>query len=121
MAVSIHPNTSVATCVEGLVYAVNSGAQIINISWGTPFESDALREAMEFVRRNNVFAALAAGYGVFEPRELVATARRDGLKRLGARLRHIERREDPDGRIYPRMKPSDDATAVLFEIRKASD
>ena len=41
-------------------------------------------------------------------------------KRLGARLRDIERHEDPDGRIYPRMKPSDDATAVLFEIREAS-
>jgi len=67
------------------------------------------------------FAALATSYGVYDPQELVAAARRDGLKRLGARLRDIERREDPDGRIYPRMKPSDDATAVLFEIREATE
>ncbi len=67
------------------------------------------------------FAALSAGYGIYEPRDFVAAARRDGLKRLGARLRDIERHEDPDGRIYPRMKPSDDATAVRFEIRDASE
>ena len=66
------------------------------------------------------FAALAMSYGIYEPRDLVDEARRNGLNRLSARLRDIERREDPDGRIYPRMKPSDDATAVLFEIRKAS-
>lgn len=66
------------------------------------------------------FAALALSYGVYEPQELVAAARRDGLSRLGARLRDIERRKDPDGRLYPRMKPSDDATAVLFEIREAA-
>lgn len=63
------------------------------------------------------FAALATDYGIYEPGELVAAAKRDGLSVLGARLRNIERREDPDGRRYPRMKPSDDATAVLFEIR----
>ena len=66
------------------------------------------------------FAALSAGYGIYEPEELVTAARQDGLARLGARLRDIERREDPDGRLYPRMKPSDDATAVLFEIRETA-
>ena len=33
-----------------------------------------------------------------------------------AELRRIERAEDPDGRLYPRFKVSDDATALLFEI-----
>ena len=62
------------------------------------------------------FAALASNYGIFEPDEFIRVAKRDGLSVLGSRLRNIERREDPDGRLHPRMKPSDDATAVLFEI-----
>lgn len=66
------------------------------------------------------FAALTENYGLCEPRDLVARARRDGLAILGARLRDIERNEDPHGLLYPRMKPSDDATAILFEIAEAT-
>jgi hypothetical protein len=66
------------------------------------------------------FAALATNYGRYEPDEMIDMAKREGLAPLGAHLREIETLEDPDGLIYPRMKPSDDATAVLFEIRSAA-
>lgn len=66
------------------------------------------------------FAALATNYGLYEPGELVEAAKRDTLPVLGARLRNVEKREDPDGLLYPRMKRSDDATAVLFEIRETA-
>ena len=35
-------------------------------------------------------------------------------------LRDLERVRDPDGRTYPRYKISDDATAVLFDIRTSA-
>jgi len=61
MAISLWPNFCVATAVEGIVYAVNSGARIINVSWGTRYNSEALYEALQFARRNNVFVSMAAG------------------------------------------------------------
>ena len=62
------------------------------------------------------FAALSDQYGRYAPEELVAVAKSAGLKALLKELREIERAEDPDGRLYPRFKVSDDATALLFEI-----
>lgn len=61
MAISLFPNFSVSTAVEGVVYAVNSGARIINVSWGTAFDSETLREAFQFARLNNVFVGMSAG------------------------------------------------------------
>ncbi|MEW6412108.1 MAG: S8 family peptidase [Candidatus Zixiibacteriota bacterium] len=61
MAISINPNTTTSAATEGILYAVNSGARIINASWGTIFESSMLREALEFARLNNVFVSIAAG------------------------------------------------------------
>lgn len=61
------------------------------------------------------FYALVEDYGVFDDRDLVATAQTIGLKALGEQLRRIEN-ADPLGKAYPRMKKSDDATAVLVRI-----
>lgn len=61
------------------------------------------------------FYALVEDYGVFDDRDLVATAQAIGLKALGEQLRRIED-ADPLGKSYPRMKKSDDATAVLVRI-----
>jgi len=62
------------------------------------------------------FAALADKYARYEPGALIAAAGKKGLPALAEELRAIERVEDPDGHLFPRMKASDDATAVLFEI-----
>lgn len=61
MPVKIRPNATTAIGAAGIVYAVNSGAQIINLSWGTPFESAVLRDALSFARSNGVLATIAAG------------------------------------------------------------
>ncbi|GAB4363406.1 MAG: hypothetical protein Kow0026_27940 [Oricola sp.] len=66
------------------------------------------------------FAALVENYGRYDAGGLLTGARRKGLAALAGELRAIERVEDPDGLLYPRMKPSDDATAVLFEIATAA-
>lgn len=61
MPVKIQPNATTAIGAAGIVYAVNSGARIINLSWGTPFESAVLRDAISFARNNGVLATIAAG------------------------------------------------------------
>jgi hypothetical protein len=61
MSVKIQPNASTAVGAAGIIYAVNGGAQIINISWGTPFVSSVLREALGFARQNGVLVTIAAG------------------------------------------------------------
>ena len=61
MPVKIMPNGTAAVGAVGIMYAVNAGAQVINISWGSPFESGILREALLLARRNGVFVSIAPG------------------------------------------------------------
>ncbi len=62
------------------------------------------------------FLALATDYGRYDAEGLLAAARNGGLKPLLQELREIEA-EDPQGRRFPRFKQSDDATAVLVQVR----
>ncbi|MFH1373853.1 MAG: S8 family peptidase [bacterium] len=59
--VKMWPNASTAVGAAGIMYAVNAGAQVINISWGTPFESSILKEAIDFARHNGVLVCIASG------------------------------------------------------------
>jgi hypothetical protein len=61
------------------------------------------------------FYALTEDYKHYGDRELIATAQTLGLAILGRELRHVED-QDPDGARYPRMKKSDDATALLVRV-----
>jgi len=61
MPIKIQPNAFASVGASGIIYAVNSGARVINISWGTPFESAVLRDALRFARDNGVFVAIAPG------------------------------------------------------------
>lgn len=61
------------------------------------------------------FYALTEDYKHYGDRELIATSQVVGLTTLGRELRHIEDL-DPDGHKYPRMKKSDDATALLVKV-----
>jgi len=88
------------------------------------------REAAAHVRRHRIdlarpftallatdgFAALVEDYGRTDAGGLVEAARLRGLASLGEDLRAIEQLEDPDCTIFPRFKPSDDATAVLVSV-----
>lgn len=62
------------------------------------------------------FYALAEDYGVYDDRSLIAAAQSKGLAALGRELRAIED-ADPMGARFPRMKKSDDATALLVQLR----
>lgn len=61
------------------------------------------------------FYALVEDYRLHGDRELIANAQTLGLHILGRELRHLED-EDPVGDRFPRMKKSDDATALLVRI-----
>lgn len=61
------------------------------------------------------FYALTEDYRHYGDRELIATSQVVGLQTLGHELRHVEEL-DPLGHKYPRMKKSDDATALLVRI-----
>lgn len=61
------------------------------------------------------FYALVEDYRHYGDRELIANAQTLGLKILGRELRHVED-DDPVGERFPRMKKSDDATALLVRI-----
>jgi serine/threonine protein phosphatase PrpC len=61
------------------------------------------------------FYALVEDYKHYGDRELIATAQTLGLSVLARELRRIED-EDPEGARHPRMKKSDDATALLVRI-----
>ncbi len=61
MAVKIRPNATNAVGAAGIVYAVNAGADVVNISWGSPYEALVLKDAIDFARANGVFVCIAAG------------------------------------------------------------
>ena len=62
------------------------------------------------------FLALAANYGAYDAAGLIAAAKGKGLAAMGEELRAIEN-DDAGGDRFARFKKSDDATALLLEIR----
>ncbi len=61
MPLKVFPNFTISVAVEGIIYAVDNGADIISLSWGTPFESAILKDALSYARANNVFVCIAPG------------------------------------------------------------
>jgi len=47
--------------IAGIYYAVDNGARVINASWGSREESEALYRAIDYARRHNVLFVAAAG------------------------------------------------------------
>ena len=61
MAVKIRPNATTTIGALGVVYAVNAGAEVVNISWGTPFEALVLEDALDLAEANGVLVCVSAG------------------------------------------------------------
>jgi hypothetical protein len=60
------------------------------------------------------FSALVDLYGAMHAEVVIEAALTSGLEPLVRLAREIETERDPDGKLYPRFKQSDDATAVLL-------
>lgn len=52
---------STSAAIQAIYYAVNNGAQIINMSWGGPSYSQALHDALAYAYQNGVILIAAAG------------------------------------------------------------
>ena len=61
------------------------------------------------------FYALKDDYQMFDDRDLIASSQALGLAEMAAQVRRIEE-GDPVGQRFPRMKKSDDATALLVRV-----
>ena len=61
-------------------------------------------------------ADLVSLYGQYTPGSLIRRAVTAGLPSLIKELRQLEREIDPEGLRYPRLKQSDDTTAILCRI-----
>ena len=84
----------VAAAIEAIDYAVGHGAQVINLSWGTPGESLALRDALKrAIQRGAVVVCSAGNTGqdvdstpyypaAFNIPDLIAVAASDGFDQL---------------------------------------
>ncbi|MGF9758370.1 hypothetical protein AAII07_24520 [Microvirga sp. 0TCS3.31] len=86
-----------------------------------PTAADRLRhetvpceEGSHVLLTSDGFSALVDLYGVLDAAGLMEAALTSGLEPLARTAREIETEHDPDGRLYPRFKVSDDATAVLL-------
>ncbi len=61
LPVKILPNATSAVGAAAIIYAVNAGAKVLNLSWGSPYESLLLEEAITYARLNGVMVVAAAG------------------------------------------------------------
>ena len=61
------------------------------------------------------FYRLVDHYHLYDDESLLAAALDDGLEVLARRLRQVED-EDPECRAHPRLKPRDDASALLLVV-----
>ena len=68
----------------------------------------------EILLTSDGFSALVDLYGLMDARTLVDAAVASGLEPLAREARRIETQVDPEGRLYPRFKESDDTTALLL-------
>jgi hypothetical protein len=88
-----------------------------------PSAADRLRhetvpceEGSTILLTSDGFSALVDLYGVMNAESMMAAALSSGLEPLAQKAREIETQIDPDGRLYPRFKVSDDATALLVRV-----
>lgn len=62
------------------------------------------------------FSALVDLYRAVDAKALMEAAIGSGLEPLAQKARDIETGADPDGKLYPRFKVSDDTTAILLRV-----
>lgn len=61
LPIKIFPNGFQSVASAAIIYAADMGADVINMSWGFPFESGILREVLQYAQSRGVVLIAAAG------------------------------------------------------------
>jgi len=68
LPVKIFPNGFLSVSIAGILYAVDMGAKVLNLSWGFPYDSDLLRQTLAYaVDRGCLPVAAAGNFGSSRP------------------------------------------------------
>jgi hypothetical protein len=60
-SLKIFPNALMSVASQAIVYAADIGADVISMSWGSPYRSSLLLEALRYARSRGVFLVAASG------------------------------------------------------------
>ncbi|MBD3402890.1 S8 family serine peptidase, partial [candidate division GN15 bacterium] len=82
LPIKILPNATSAVGAAGIIYAVNAGAKVLNLSFGSPYESLLLQDAITYARANGVMVVAASGNS--GQREFFYPANAEGAFTVGA-------------------------------------
>ena len=61
MCLKMFPNAFISAMTEAIVYAVDNGAEVINASWGSPYYSSIMDDAVKYAVAHGVLFVAAAG------------------------------------------------------------
>jgi hypothetical protein len=61
MAIKMFPNAFFSVAAKAIIYAADMGCDVINMSWGSPFASKLIEEAIDYAISKGVFPVAAAG------------------------------------------------------------
>jgi len=61
MGVKCHPALTISTLCNGVIYAADNGADVINMSWGIWFDIPFIQDVMQYARSKGVILVASAG------------------------------------------------------------
>lgn len=61
MAIKFFPNSFVYSAAKSIVYAADMGCDVINMSWGTPYPSELIEDALDYAIDRGVLPIAASG------------------------------------------------------------
>lgn len=61
MAIKFFPNSFVYAAAKSIIYAADMGCDVINMSWGTPYPSELIEDALDYAIDRGVLPIAASG------------------------------------------------------------
>ena len=61
MAIKVFPIAFFSVCAKGIIYAADMGCDVINMSWGSPYHSALIEDALDYAVSKGVLPIAAAG------------------------------------------------------------
>lgn len=61
LGLKIFPNAFTSVAMRAIIYATDMGADVINMSWGNYYPSEALKDALDYAHSHNVVLVAAMG------------------------------------------------------------